>query len=54
MIDTDITLREVKKKYSIFGKNSDRKRRSTPGYIGAESIQFFYDKYKNFEKEEES
>lgn len=34
-------------------KYTDRKRKSTPGYIGVESIQYFYEKYRNFERDKQ-
>lgn len=39
---------------SILAQISERKRKSTPGYIGVESKQYYYEKYKNFDRESEA
>jgi hypothetical protein len=42
--------------YRFYSKDTDKinKRLNTPGYIGVESFQTYYTKYKNMDKELET
>ena len=41
--------------YRFYSKDTDKiKRLNTPGYIGVESFQTYYTKYKNMDKELEA